>query len=399
MNWLRELQKFSQRGLSSAALLTGAQATTLPAVDILTCSYDLACRPTINSSLRQWLTARPKNNVLVLDEVHFLKSVSAVRSHAVLARDGLIHHAARTWALSGTPAPNHVAELYPILRCFGVWRDSYDAFVRRFCTTRPSPHPPGYAICGHQNIPEFRALIAPHMLRRKKSEVMTELPPILFSDVTVPATEFSLGVVYPEYTVTRRVPELLEKLKHDRELVDAMVAPGMKDVSPLAALATSVSTLRKWTGMLKIKGVADLVADELNGGLDKVVLFAIHKAVIEGLREALVAFNPVILYGGTPAAKRDRNIDKFQKDPKCRVFIGQVLAAGVGINLTSACNVMVVEPDWVPGNNAQAVMRVHRIGQTRPVLVRYVLLEGDELDKRVQRVLRRKTQDLVAVFD
>jgi SWI/SNF-related matrix-associated actin-dependent regulator 1 of chromatin subfamily A len=396
-NWTREFTKFSSRGLPSAALLTGAQSTTLPAVDILTCSYDLACKPTIASSLKHWLTSR-SNSLLVLDECHFLKSTTAGRTHAVLAKDGLIHAAHRTWALSGTPAPNNVSELYPLLRCFGAWRDSYGAFVERFCRTRPTPHPPGFTVCGHRDVEGFRELIRPVLLRRKKVDVMKDLPAILFSDVTIQACAVDEHAAFPHLMFTGREQELRDTLARDRLLIDAMVGSG-KMTEMVPAVAKSVSTLRRYVGLQKIQGVVDLVTDELSGGLDKIVIFAIHKAVIEELRTKLAAFKPVTLYGATPAEKRQANIDKFTTDKRCRVFIGNVLAAGTGINLTSACNVLMVEPDWVPGNNAQAVMRVHRIGQTRPVLVRYVLLAGDELDRRVQQVLRRKTKDLVAVFD
>jgi SWI/SNF-related matrix-associated actin-dependent regulator 1 of chromatin subfamily A len=110
----------------------------------------------------------------------------------------------------------------------------------------------------------------------------------------------------------------------------------------------------------------------------------------------LSKFKPVTLYGGTSPETRQKNIDKFAKDPKTRVFIGNILALpGVDGLQNMCCNVLMVEPDWVPANNAQAIMRVRRIGQSRPVFVRSVILEGDGLDRRIGQVLRRKTKDLV----
>jgi SWI/SNF-related matrix-associated actin-dependent regulator 1 of chromatin subfamily A len=395
-NWIREFTKFSSRGLPSAALLTGAQATTLPAVDILTCSYDLACKPTIASSLKHWLTSAP-NSLLVLDECHFLKSVGAGRTHAVLAKGGLIHAAYRTWALSGTPAPNNVSELYPLLRCFGRWGASYNDFVARFCTTRPSPHPPGYAICGHKDIQGFRALVAPVILRRRKKEVMKDLPAVTFSEVTVEAAPVDEHAAFPNFMFTGREQELRDKLTADRATIEKLVAS--PDPLPgLAASAKSVSTLRRYVGLQKVPAVIDLVKDELDSGLDKVIIFAIHRDVVEGLRKGLQKYGAVTVYGGTPPVKRDHNIARFMTEKKCRVFIAHPTAV-IGTNLTSACIVLMLECDWVPGNNAQAIDRAIRIGQTRPVLVRYVVLAGDEMDRRVQQVLRRKTSDLVRIFD
>lgn len=224
---------------------------------------------------------------------------------------------------------------------------------------------------------------------------MKDLPAVTFSEVTVQAGPVDMLVCFPHYVLRGREQQFSEQLVADRAALEKLVGQSAPDFAPAAK---SVSTLRKYLGLQKVRAVVDLVADELDSGLDKIILFAHHKDVIEGLRTGLSRFKPVTVYGGTPAAKRDYNVERFQTELKCRVFIGHPIAT-VGVNLTAACSVMMVEPDWVPGNNQQAIDRAIRIGQTRPVLVRFVMLENDELDRRIQQVLARKTRDLVQVFD
>jgi SWI/SNF-related matrix-associated actin-dependent regulator 1 of chromatin subfamily A len=397
INWLREFAKFSTRGLSSTALLTGAD--TPHTASIVTCSYDLATKSSINSSLRQWLTST-KKTVLVLDESHFLKSVDAARSHAVLARGGLIHHAQRCWALS--VAPLHLTTTPNCGLCCESLVYTAEAMtpsLLSFVETRATPH--GVSIYGHQNIGEFRQLIQPIMLRRKVEQVMHELPPISFNEVYVQPGPVDLELCFPDYflSVRDRKDEFNAKLEADKATVAALVGHtglGADGLVALGGIAKSVSTLRKFTGLQKVQPVVDLLTDEFDGGLDKVVILAHHRDVIENLRLGLSKFKPVTLYGGTSPETRQKNIDKFAKDPKTRVFIGNILALpGVDGLQNMCCNVLMVEPDWVPANNAQAIMRVRRIGQSRPVFVRSVILEGDGLDRRIGQVLRRKTKDLV----
>ncbi len=393
INWTREFRKFSTRTRTLCAWLSSSHRQN---ADVVTCSYDLALKHTTTLS-QQW-------DVLILDESHFLKSLDAKRSQAILGRAGLVHHAARTWALSGTPAPNDVSELWPLLRVFGAV-GGYQPYVDQFCKTRQTPY--GTVVYGHKNLDQFRALIKPWILRRKKEEVMRDLPPILFGDVTVEAGEVDEEIQFPEYWIQKRIPELHNDLERQRAVMQGvvdMLGTGAEGLTVLGALLgdkSKVSTLRRYVGLQKVQGVADLVTDELNSGLDKIVIFAIHQGVIEGLREKLRGFGAVTLYGGSAPEARQRNVDKFARDPRCRVFIGNIQAAGVAIDglQNQCCNVLLVEKYGVPGWMAQAIMRVHRKGQTRPVLVRSVRLENDDLFWRVEGALVRKTKDLVAAFD
>lgn len=400
VNWVREFEKFSnyppENSPRSFTVLFDRKTEILPGNSAVA-SYDIAAACPEKFS-RPW-------DLMILDEVHFLKSAEAKRTHAVLGKEGIVRHAARIWAITGTPAPNNASELWPLLFTFGVTTLSFEKWVERFCNS--------YSYQGRRQISgtkmsrvgEVKALLKPHMLRRMKDEVMKELPPIFFQQMFVEPgiVEIELEAsfthwIYPE----DRKQELFDKLKKEEELVEATIGHaglGREGMMALEALATSVSTLRRYIGLQKVPPVAEMIADELErNAYEKVVIFAIHRDVIEGLRTRLAKFGAVTLYGGTEPDKRHRNIQRFQTNPKCRVFIGNITAAGTAITLTAAHNVVFVEQDWVPGNNAQAAMRCHRIGQKKPVTVRFVGV-ADSIDEHIAETLRRKVKELTALID
>src|SRR3990167_7209714 len=179
-NWSREFAKFSSRARSISVFLSGDQAKSKPSTDILILSYDLTQSKEISSGLR----AR-RYDVLILDESHYLKSPDAARTKAVLSATGLVHLASRVWCLTGTPAPNHSAELWTTLRVFGRYSKGYDAFVSEFCETRATPY--GVKIIGNKNVAQLRELLNPIMLRRTKAQVRPDLPQATYTDVVVEA--------------------------------------------------------------------------------------------------------------------------------------------------------------------------------------------------------------------
>lgn len=346
-------------------------------------------------------------DVLILDEFHMLKSTEAQRTKEVLGRKGLIRRGLRCWALSGTPAPNHAGELWPILYTFGATVLTFEEWIKKYCTYYIHNNIKRITGTKIEMIPELKNILSKIMLRRTADEVGLQLPGITYSDLTVEAGEVDLQVEasFFQYSIDDdKKKELEYKLRTEKELVDNVVSKVVRrenydGVKTLEAISRSISTLRRYTGIQKVEAVAKLVAEELEAkAYDKIVLFAVHRDVIEGLRSRLTKFKPVTLYGGTDPDSKDRNVKKFQTQKSCRIFIGNIQAAGTTITLTAANQVMFVEQDWTPGHNAQAVMRVRRIGQTKPVFARYVGLENS-FDEHVAKVLRRKTKQLVALFD
>lgn len=341
-------------------------------------SYDLA----VSDAVLRVLKAR-KWDVLIFDEAHYLKSADASRAQKLIGNGGLAFSAARHWLASGTPTPNHIGELWTVLRVFfpaALYENgkplSYNDFLEKYCILVNADY--GVKVVGHKDLTKFRERLKPFILRRTKSEVAKDLPPISFSDVLVDADPGVLAEI--------------AKLEADARSAVAEWQDGAVD-EPIG-----LSTLARMNGLAKVPAVVELIVDALTSGVEKLVVFGWHKDVLEGIYKAIYPkFSVVGITGDTPATQRDRAIERFQKDPVTRVFLGQIKAAGTGITLTAAHNVLFAEMAWCPADNAQAAMRCHRLGQTMPVSVRFAKLAGS-LDEAIVSTLRRKTALIDDIF-
>jgi SWI/SNF-related matrix-associated actin-dependent regulator of chromatin subfamily A-like protein 1 len=411
LNWANEFEKFSNNKNRKYEVWLDGDHAPHPTNSIIA-SFDIAMK-----HHSKW----GRFDLLIIDETHYLKNpivpegkidpvtkerrVPFNKVKAVFGKGGLVHHADRVWALSGTPAPNHAGELWVLLYTFGVTKLKYEQFLNRYCDT----HVVGFGprsrtqISGTKRamIPELRGMLKQIMLRRKKEDVLKELPPIFYTSVVVQAGAVSeeAELQFMKYvTNAEQKLTLAQILQSQRKRVEqALTEPNM--LRALEAISESVSTLRRYTALQKLPSAIELIRSELEMGLyDKVVIFAIHRDVIQGLADGLSEFRAVMLHGGTTPKAKDYNITLFQNDPRCRVFIGNIDACGTAITLTAANNVVLIEESWVPGKNAQAIMRVHRIGQLKNVFARRVTIQ-DSIDRRVGEVLRKKTQELAEIFD
>jgi SWI/SNF-related matrix-associated actin-dependent regulator of chromatin subfamily A-like protein 1 len=370
LDWARKFQSFSTVKRQVLPVLSQAQYAGCATVDVCIVSYDLFSNEKMPGS---W-------DVVILDEAHYLKRPEAKRTKAILGRLGVVHKARHVWCLSGTPATNHSGELWPILRVFGIYAGDYETFVREFCTGYYSPY--GFQITGSKNVPKLRELLRSFMLRRRLRDVFPEMPPIEFSDYVIAGGNALQEFVGSEFSARLREAETLD---------DA--------VRILEANSAHLATLRREIGMLKVAETIALVQHELNTyPAQKVVLFAIHTDVVRALAAGLSTYSPAVLYGATSPGARDAAVRMFTESPECQVFIGNVMAAGVTIDLSVADVALFVEASWVPGDNKQAAMRLVNMNKQRPVDVRFLGL-ADSVDEDVARVLRRKTRDLTELFD
>lgn len=339
------------------------------------------------------LVRRPQDfagiwRVLILDEAHYLKNPKAKRTKAIFGKDGIARHAYRIWCLTGTPAPNNPSELWPMLHALAPETIAHGRhnrpmnhfeFENRYCVVKSNGF--GRVIVRGQRQDELKKRIAPFVLRRTKREVAQDLPPIAFGDLAFDSTD--------------AVRELrLAATGYEETNIAAALEIG--GVAGLQTIAQEMATLRRLTAMAKAPLLAAWVKDWFNGVEDgeKLVIFGVHRDPLETLARELSRFSPSLLHGGTPQKQRPEQVARFQEDPKARVFIGQVHAAGTGLTLTAASTLVFLEQSWTPSDNLQAAMRIHRIGQRSNCMVHAAMLAGS-IDESVSRVLARKTEDLV----
>ena len=262
-----------------------------------------------------------------------------------------------------------------------------DVFTDRFCVTQQTPL--GVRIRGGRNTFELSQRIKPFANRKRLKDVLVDMPELRIVDYLLPA----------DTPIDRSLRA---------ELAQAMTELGLEDIDQLdddallgaiQAGGVAFSTVRRLIGRAKVEGVGELVADELDDAKDdKVIVFAHHREVIDGLVARLKRYSPLVIHGGTPMKARDIAIDQFQNDDHRRLIILAIEAAGEVITLHASHNVIVAEPSPVPMKNHQAIARAHRKGQRHPVLARFVLLPGT-LDARLMAIVARKTRDISQVVD
>lgn len=385
VNWKREFYEFSIFDRDFSICFGASDWPTSNTI----VSYDYATEHYSRLNEMSW-------DLIIIDESHFVKEPEAKRTVRIYGKDGLIRKTKRLWCLSGTPAPNHAGELWAMLFTFGVTSLSYQQWIDKFCNQRVRWIGRGKQVTqvfGTQSnkVPLLRSILSKVMLRRLKEDVLKDLPPISYMDYTVEESPLPVSFEYDKQKFLNEKRVVEESLSYTTTYEQsAMVLEG---------IAESVATLRRVNGLKKVQSVIELVTQELtDGAYEKIALFAWHREVIEALKEGLKEFQPAVINGAVSHNVRQKGIDSFQNDPQCRVFIGQVLSAGTAITLTSANQVGMVEWDWTPGNNAQAVMRCHRRGQKLPVFVRYFTLE-DSVDQKIAKVYRRKSSELTQIFD
>jgi SWI/SNF-related matrix-associated actin-dependent regulator 1 of chromatin subfamily A len=158
-----------------------------------------------------------------------------------------------------------------------------------------------------------------------------------------------------------------------------------------------ISTVRMELGKIKAIPAGDYLIDLLEGSDEKLAVFAHHTEVIESLTHRLGEYGVVTLRGDTSAANRVKAVDSFQLDPKIRVFIGALAAAGTGITLTASSRVILVEQSWNPGDNSQAIDRLHRIGQAESVIADLLYVPGS-IDAKIMGLCGWKADKIAKVI-
>lgn len=306
-------------------------------------------------------------DAIILDEAHFLKTPESQRTQAVFGPAGLARRAQYKWMLTGTPVLNRPVELWPMLKTLhpAFAKVSFTHYANKYC----SAFWDGYGVNtkGASNLVELSGLLGSFMLRRTKAEVLPELPPKVISRVPLAVSRQALAAVFDEEDrIGRR---------------ESKISPVAEDFSQLGDMAT----LLRLTGEAKVSATVAFIRDLLET-VEKVVVFVKHRSVIHALEQQLGdgGYGPIVYQGGMSDGQKRTAIEKFQGED-ARVFVGQIQAAGTGINgLQGVCNTVVFgEMSWVPGEVGQACDRLHRMGQVCDSVNIYLLHVPGTLESAV----------------
>lgn len=326
-------------------------------------SYDLAANKASELSARNF-------QVVLVDESHYLKSRDAKRTKTLMP---ILGKAKRIVLMSGTPALNRPVELFTQL--FLLRRDlfpNFHAFGQRYCGAKQSFF--GWQYDGASNLKELNVIMeSTCMIRRRKDQVLGELPEKTRSRVGLKLTDTQKAVI--EKSV-RKLATVSEKAKESF-------------VDPITQKAAFLTVVRD-VGQAKIPSVLEYVHQLLDEG-EKFLLFAHHQAVLDEIDTYLQnrGVERIRIDGKVQAKHRTALVDAFQTDDNIRVALLSITAAGTGLTLTAARVVVFAELYFCPGNLLQAEDRAHRVGQTQPVSIRYLVAEGTA-DDRIWWMLSHK---------
>lgn len=356
LNWLCELRRWLVRPMRCG--LSGAS-------DVQVVSFDGAKK-----------IADSRADLLIVDEGQFCKNPRTQRTKACLQ---LAKSADRVIVLTGTPIPNRIIELFPLLKMADpeTWDPSgkgWFRFATRYANAMQGRF--GLDVSGSSNLDELQLrLRGSCLLRRLKSEVLKDLPSKRRQVVLVGKA-------------TGKASLELEALGIPEEDFSALE----DSFSSLSGILTTFDRMAEWrakTGNAKAPAAIEHITNCLESTDGKVVVFAHHHAVIDSLVEGLKSFGVVKLDGRDNGYARNKAVCEFQENPAIRVFVGGLQAAGTGLTLTAASTCVMVELGWTPSEMLQAEDRLHRIGQMSSVNVHYLVLDGS-LDARITELLVRK---------
>lgn len=375
--------------------------------DFLVISYNLLPRPDVTNTLMG------KYDVVVLDEAHYIKTISSKRSQAALK---ITANASIRILLSGTPF-NYPAEMYQQIKIinpriypwfFNGTTDTEDEpgkyyYAKRYC----KPHKirfnnrEQWVFKGFDHHEELNAVLNTFMIRRKKQDVLTQLP------------EKNRICITLDPLTKKQEKQIADLLKEEKKKKKAEESDGKEEKKNQVAIS-SIKTGSPEKFMesfrlacsFKIPHVLNFIQDHLFDDLMtqnkhmKTLIFIHHDAMREALEESLTKkdYKYFVINGATSAIKRHEYVEAFQKTNKYRIGLLSITAAGVGLTLTAASTVVFTEILFGPDQHLQCEDRAHRLGQKNMVNIFY-LIEPKTTDIINFNLIKKKERESSLILE
>ena len=295
-------------------------------------------------------------DALVLDEIQNVKNPGTMQSQAVRSLESTAR-----WGLSGTPLENAVDDLETILRTLGP-----DLLPRRGASAG-----------------EVQAQARRVMIRRRKEDVLKDLPPI------------HSAIEYLELTDRQRQAYEQAEEEGVAQLRDGTIV----SIPGILALITRLKQICNEVDghSAKLNWLRDYLGIVVDEG-DKALVFSQYVETLRAIGPQLARFNPLSYTGSMTGRARDEVVEAFQNDASHHAMLMSLKAGGTGLTLTAASRVVHFDSWWNPAVMEQATARAHRIGQKKSVFVKTLVTE-DTIEERIQQILDRKREIFKAMVD
>lgn len=390
-NWAREVGMWTP--LRRATVVHGDGDTVDAFADVVIVNYELLDRHV------GWLGHLGFRG-MVVDEAHFIKNKSSQRSQHVLAISEQIRaRVARPllMALTGTPLINDIEDFRAIWQFLG-WIDDTKP-VGRLMTdleeTGLTPADPGFYAAARS------AVIDMGIVRRRKVDVIADIPARRVADLPV-ELDGAVGrsIRAAEAALARRLVSRYRAALEargdanlagiDLELARRVAAGELKDAGSKAK-GDNVFTMVRRIGQAKAGLAADYAA-QLVRNVGKVVFFARHIDVLDAAEQSFAerGLKYVSIRGEQTTRARDKAVAAFMTDPEVSIAVCSLMAAGVGLNLQVASNLVLAELSWTDAEQTQAIDRIHRIGQGEPVTA-WRIIAAQTIDAKIAELIDSKS--------
>lgn len=394
VQWQQETFKWLNE---PSTILNGKKPYDIAETNIVIINYDI---------LHDWINALRLIDfkVLIFDEAHKIKNNSAKRTKAFKR---IAKNISKVIALTGTPIENKPVEIFNIVHTINPFIfPNFMDFAKKYCGAEKGRF--GWDFSGATNLKELNLILKNSiMIRRKKKDVLKDLPPkqivkvvVEIDNIEVYKTAENKFITYLRDKYNQQTDEtFIAELKNfaKRYKIDVSEVLTEKEIQILkqekfkkvisAPILAQIEILKQLAVNGKMKQVIDWIKNFLESG-EKLVVFTYHKKTIEILTKHFPDIS-VKVDGSVSSTNRNIAVNEFQNNPKIKLFFGNLKAASESITLTAASNVAMVEYPWTPGNLMQAADRVHRITQTKQVTI-WNIVAINTIEERIINLLKKK---------
>jgi len=375
-NWENEIRKFTPEltyHIHHGPLRT-RHASDLQAYDLIISTYG-----TLRMDIKMLLELQ--FDYVILDESQAIKN-----PHSKVAKAAMLLKTRNRLALSGTPMQNNTFDIYAQMHFLNPGMlGSIDFFKNEFAI-------PIDKFQDEERKQHLRKLIYPFILRRTKEQVAPDLPEkteiVLHCEMSPQQRS-----IYDHYRMLYR-SRILDSV--DEIGIERSQFTILQGLTLLRQICDSPAILKQASHPNVSVKLEELIRElSENVGDHKALVFSQFLGMLDLIRQQLIQLNIPFAYfdGSTPTHEREQAIRQFQEDDNCRVFLISLKAGGVGLNLTAADYVYIVDPWWNPAVEQQAIDRTHRIGQDKKIFA-YRLICKDTVEDKII-LLQEKKKSLV----